>query len=353
LSIVGKRINVEAFPFSSQDGEYLTCAETSLWMILHYYGSRYKEYKRALPHEIVELIDSNYYQRVLPSDGLNVTYSSNVLKRFGFSPKIYYRVVENASDTDEINFKRWFYYYVESGIPLMVGIRFKNRSYGHAVVVIGHGKIEYDNIVYENFDGIEVANSADLIKDYVFMDDNKLPYQKFEFDKFGYEDEEKIKYFIVPLYKRIFLSAEEAEKIFYAILRSDWIGPKKYGIDKFIVRIFLTTARNLKEHRINSAKKEKEKELYANIILPKFVWVCEIYDENGYKNGLVSGEIIIDATSSKKSEKFDELIFVRYKGRFGYKSFDENIYNLVAFLVKNQDLLDIQFKAFDKNLRKV
>jgi len=168
------------------------------------------------------------------------------------------------------------------------------------------------------------------------------------------ENEEKIKYFIVPWYKRIFLSAEEAEKIFYSISQSNWIGPHSYGITKFIIRIFLTTARNYKEQRVTSADNPQEKELYANLILPKFVWVCELYEENGYKNSLASGEIVLDATSSKKSEMFDEVIFVRYNGRFGYKSFDESIYDLVGILLKSKKFpLSNTFKAFNKNLKRI
>jgi len=89
IGILGRKFEIESFPFSAQDSEYITCAETTLWMMLQYYGTRYKEYKVALPHEIVEIVDDKHFQRVSPSSGLHYMQSSEVLKKFGFSSQIY------------------------------------------------------------------------------------------------------------------------------------------------------------------------------------------------------------------------------------------------------------------------
>ena len=219
FGMLGRKFSIDSFPFASQDGEYMTCAETSLWMILHYYGSRYQEYKIALPSEIVEIVDNNHYVRVLPSKGLYFSHSSMVLKKFGFSSQIYHKDFYNSE-----SFKRYFHYYIESGIPLMVGIRLKNKNIekGHAIVCIGHGKLNFNKMVRkEDLGKFNIINSADLIEDYVFMDDNKTPFEIRQYNKFDYPYEEtQIKYFIVPLYKRIFLDAIEAEAIFYEILKN-------------------------------------------------------------------------------------------------------------------------------------
>ena len=43
----------EGFPHSTQDAETITCAETSLWAIMEYFGHKYVEYKPTLPSLIL------------------------------------------------------------------------------------------------------------------------------------------------------------------------------------------------------------------------------------------------------------------------------------------------------------
>ena len=355
IGFAGRKLFIDAFPFSSQDGEYMSCAETVLWMILHYYGARYKEYRSALPHEILDIVDDSYHQRVLPTSGLNVIHSSVVLKKFGFSSRVYYRIFKNKKS--ESLFKRTFHYYVESGIPLMVGIKLQsdNLIQGHAVACIGHGDLQYEKFEKIKIGNHNIINSADFVKQYVFMDDNKLPYELKEFDNFDYKyDETIIKYFIVPLYKRIFLEAAYAEKIFYIILKNRIIGLDnlKDIKDDLVIRIFLTTARNYKSSRFEGSSDKYAKKLYINLPLPKFVWVCEITTLQLHKQNKAIGEIVLDATASKSRKKFDELILVRYQEKIGYKTFEENIYQLVCRLKAPNFNRDKNFKMFDKNLIK-
>ena len=187
IGCCGRKMCLESFPFSAQDSEFMSCAETTLWSILNYYGTRYPEYKTALPHEIVKISDENGYQRVLPSSGLNYMMSSLILKKFGFASKIYYRLIENKTEESEINFKRWFHYYVESGIPIMVGIKFEGENIGHAISCVGHGKIHVDLNRSYKIDNFEIYNSADFIHEYIYMDDNRIPFEISEFDKFNTE----------------------------------------------------------------------------------------------------------------------------------------------------------------------
>ena len=356
IGFAGRKLSIDAFPFSSQDGEYMSCAETVLWMILHYYGDRYKEYKSALPHEILKIVDESYYQRVLPSVGLHVTHSSTVLKKFGFSSKVYYRILENKTQKSELLFRRAFHYYVESGVPLMVGVRLESKTttQGHAIACIGHGDLQYEEFDRVQVNGYNVINSADFAKHYVFMDDNKLPFELREFDNFDYDYEKTIiKYFITPLYRRIFLEANDAEKIFYNVLENTSIGLTNLGdlTDDLVIRIFLTTARNYKSSRFESDDDIQVKKLYVNLPLPKFVWVCEISTLELYKQNRAIGEVVLDATASKSGKKFDELILVRYRKNIGYKTYKENIYQLVNRL-KVSLSKSVDFGVFDKNLKR-
>lgn len=357
IGILGRRLTIESFPFSSQDSEYMTCAETSLWAMLQYYGTRYKEYKVALPHEIVNIIDDKHFQRVSPSSGLHYVQSSEVLKKFGFSSQIYYRFVgEKNYYSPDNQFKRLFHYYIESGIPLMTGIRLKSNSSetGHAVVCVGHGKSYVDSeIETQTINGINILNSADFIKEYVYMDDNKYPFYKNNFDEFEYTNTEtKIKYFIVPLYKRVFLDASEAEKTFYEILNNDIFGLKNLNqkYSSIVIRIFLATARNYKESRFKSLSKSYI--VIDNIPLPKFIWVCEISTKELYKENKIFGEIVLDATASKH-DKFNQLILLRYPNKLSYKIFEEPLERLKSRLSINRRDLELTYEMYKNNLKEI
>ena len=53
FSVNGAKLPVFSFPHSSQDSEYITCAETSVWSVMEYFGNKYAEYNPVLPSQIV------------------------------------------------------------------------------------------------------------------------------------------------------------------------------------------------------------------------------------------------------------------------------------------------------------
>ena len=68
ISLLGKLYTIWAYPFTSQDTETMSCAETSIWTMLEYYGTRYSEYRSVLPSEILDELGNLSEERVLPSD---------------------------------------------------------------------------------------------------------------------------------------------------------------------------------------------------------------------------------------------------------------------------------------------
>ena len=87
--LLGIRLEVCAFPHVPQDTETHTCAESSLWALLNYYGSKYKNYQTLLPSDIIRLLDSVSAHRMLPSNGLTVNELSTVLTRGGHNCVLY------------------------------------------------------------------------------------------------------------------------------------------------------------------------------------------------------------------------------------------------------------------------
>lgn len=90
-TILGQTYVVEAFPFSNQHGDVLRCAETSVWSLMEYYGTRYENYRVVLPSTISNWASKELPERSLPSDGLTYSQISSLLKTFNFEPRIYER----------------------------------------------------------------------------------------------------------------------------------------------------------------------------------------------------------------------------------------------------------------------
>lgn len=92
VSVFGQTYTVDAFPFSNQHGDILRCAETSVWSLMEYYGTRYENYSVVLPSTISNWASKELPERSLPSEGLTYSQISSLLKTFNFEPRIYERV---------------------------------------------------------------------------------------------------------------------------------------------------------------------------------------------------------------------------------------------------------------------
>jgi len=181
VTISGVRLYINAFPYSMQDCETTTCAEITILNLLDYYSQKYSEYKYLLPSDIAEITKRNGFERSLPTKGLGYSVITKVFSEAGFYPKLYR--VEALREVSQ--FKRIMHYYIESGIPVAVGVKIDDET-RHSIVCMGHGKINYQNIdkkiygIYaqDTDEYIWLIDSADLSNDYIVMDDGQEPYAK-------------------------------------------------------------------------------------------------------------------------------------------------------------------------------
>ncbi|MCE9597062.1 MAG: hypothetical protein K8S54_03760 [Spirochaetia bacterium] len=318
--IRGVHIAFQSYPFASQDGEMMTCAETTLWSIADYYGHRYPEYKISSPSEIQALVKRTSFERTIPSTGLNYMQITSVLREMGFSPKVYSRFT-NASSTQELypdgKFHRILHYYVESGIPIIVGITGgqNGKPYNHAVVFVGHKANDITNRAPRNTGSLCIVDA--IPDDYVMMNDNLSPFELSSFSApIPGVDESRIKYIIVPLYKRIHLEAAQASDIFHTFLSSPDHGIKmddKLSLENpLVLRIFLTSSRKYKSFRATRSNRLFAKHL-LDLPLPKFIWVAELSTRALYASGKACGELILDATESINAGQ-NSLLMVHYPG---------------------------------------
>lgn len=269
-SIFGKQLRINAFPYSMQDGETTTCAEITILNLLDYYSQKYSEYKYILPSEITDIVVKNV-----------INYTA------------------------------------------------------HSIVAIGHGKIRKDIIgqkkhaVYDDEfkEHIWVIDSADLCEEYIIMDDGQIPYSKYQWKSQVQEGLSSFKYtlgnyepvtLMVPLYKRMFLEAEDAYDICTTVLCSKIIGIRRFCPElgskdnPAIIRLFMASSRNFKHKRISGFRKTNEevRAHYIETLFPRFVWVCEIYSKESYCEEKVIGEIVVDATASPYDN--DKILIAHY-----------------------------------------
>jgi len=315
--VYGVKLEVTGFPHSSQDGETIKCAETTIWALMEYFGTKYPEYKPALPAKINQALKRFSYQRQLPSNGLTMDQISFALKEFGFGTRIYAAYAYGETLHEIID------YYVESGIPVIVGLQ--SGNIGHVIIAIGKKYVEKidweeikENQIDKNGSDLGRLETTSISSSYVVQDDNLIPYRSIDLNNPGeyYDDEDcsnyKIDSIVVPLYPKIYLEAVVAKELAIQILRDRNVG-YNFGSD-YVFRFYLTSSRSFKNH-VTSMPNMKNA-LKNNILLtkmPKFIWCAEIYTKAGFieLDKKAIGIVVLDATEANQ-ESIDALIFAGY-----------------------------------------
>lgn len=325
VSIYGKKLIVVGFPFCGQDGEAVSCAETSLIMMMDYFSHKYNKYSQLLPSQILKILSRYSNERQLPTRGLPSEMLSYTLRKLGFGIRTYTRQYEDA-DCDvysDEEFKRLLYIYIESGFPIAV------CTDNHTYLIIGK----------------ECKLGEADIK-LVTINDNDRPYSLVEFNH-------DITSFIVPLYEKIYLDAEMI-KIDPVIesLESEFsdLKVKQDGM-KYIYRYFLTTSRSYKDYIISSNLKDS-REHFVCMAMPHFIWVCEMIDVNQIMDGNlgrspVSNVLLFNATEGNTSLNY--FIMAKLSDKIIVRTTDNSQYHRKIYkrFDGNKDI----FYTFDRNLK--
>jgi hypothetical protein len=321
VAINGVKLQVDGFPHSSQDTESISCAETTIWSVMEYFGNRYADYKPTYPSHIIQTLGKFSKQRLLPSNGLTVDQISFALKEFGFGTSIYARDGAYGAEIENI-----IAYYIESGIPVIAAI--ENGTIAHAIVIIGHetdttpdfSKVKKREILYPGEGMVEYVDYTDIPKKYLVSDDNLAPYRKISLGNPSEHYEDKpdflgciIESVVVPLYKKIYLEVTKAKELALAIVSdSDFGFAFKSG---FVFRFFLTSSRSFKEHISRLPDLEANQKDYLILTsMPKFIWCAEFCEQTDFQHHKVTGLLVIDATEANQVWN-DSLIFAGYPDR--------------------------------------
>lgn len=350
ITVLGRIYSMKAFPSSGQDIEVMTCAEVNIWQIMEYYGQKYDNYRTLLPSELRSFIKDNSEVRMLPSDGLTDEQESFLFLKNGFSPKIYYKREfyedNNQYMTRELfnnpTFDQILHLYVESGIPILINLRDKGDVLGerHSITCIGFEKTDttqvnakiknfIDNPDALQYNGMSVAESWDQKYKYIFMEDHSKPYFSLSLDDIIFPEtgiEWEIESFVAPLYKHVFVSAEDACVIMEEVISKTTDLVKKCLSDdsELFLKLFLVPSRAYKNFRINNTDSIQEKVFFSQMNYPKYLWICEYGNKESFSNNKAIGEYIIDATSSKQ-DSFESIISTRHGRYVSFRKPNESV----------------------------
>ena len=353
------KFDVDGFPHSSQDTETISCAETTVWSIMEYFGTKYPDYKPVSPSKITDVIGKITTERQIPSKGLNIEQMSFALKEFGFGTRIY------SESSYRGDFKKLFSSYIESGIPLIVQIDNHGvGNIGHAVLCIGYEEMTatpglIDAIRDNQFApsnaltaltsrSVKIYDWDDIEKSFVFIDDNRPPYQKASFDNPAIHYTPnwhtcKIKSFVAPLHARVYLEAFEAKKYVVNYLAFGY--QPLASNSEVLIRLYLTSSRSYKDGLVlNDTFDSTIKKLILNLPMAKFIWVAELSDKTNIKNKKATGLMILDGTEANIYNQM--MLFTAYQGEI-------NIFGGDLGIPAKYSITLPPFDIYENNLKKL
>jgi len=320
----GKRLKVEAFPYVQQDGRIIRCAQAALTSISTFYG---KEQVGPDFTEIASKIPTGH--RAIPSSGMTGQQIGVSLEALGQEAVLYEYWGDDSKDVPLQHREQIIYRYLESGIPVLVGVVAGSEM--HALVIVGHtftpdswGAQTQTDYFGHPKTGFIYHCCTNWIERFVVQDDNLGPYTLILSDFLQYYG---CKLIAVGLPPGIYCMAEDAEAFV-----GDLLCPRMHNItntfdhfreehlknkkkfhpetnfwyeefkkhtrqDELVLRTYLRTAEEWKDAaRILDSYSEYE-DLLEQLPLPERVWVVEISWPQIFRHcRRLCGEIIVDTT---------------------------------------------------------
>jgi len=331
INLGGISLKIKGFPYVQQDGRVVRCAQAALTSI-----SLYLDQQSLGPDftDITSLISDGH--RPLPSRGMTGHQIGVSWEKLGLEPVLYdYMLDDYALDENKTELQhreQIIYRYLESGIPVLIGINAGREM--HALVVIGHSFTPDSWMAQAKTSYYQVPKTGfyyhcctNWIERFVVQDDNFGPYTLVLSDflqHFG------CKLITVGLPPGIYLMPEDAEvfvgdmlspsihdiiSIFDHIIdefnsdtdneetQSDetisWYNEFKYHAKRheLVLRTYLKKSSDW----IESVSKEYFFEEYKDILnstpLPEYIWVVELSWPFIFQHSRkLCGVVIIDPT---------------------------------------------------------
>lgn len=322
-NIMGIEATVECFQFTTQDPEVAMCAQVAAWAILECTFRFGWDASRMKVAEITGMTWT-FPERKIPAKGLTTKNIMEVLSSAGLFPIL-------RSSLDSSVTKGEIFSYIESGIPV-IGLM---ASTGHAICLIGHGRVnypenanglsEYYEIYNENLSSVIMNHK--FISSFIVNDDNYAPYKELPMG-ISLTDDGNLAYnsssidsFIIPLSEKMYMTYDKIYSSVITYLESH----KSEFPNVKIVRIYLTLSKSYKTQTIKNVENESISKLICSLNMPSFIWCAEISEYEHYKESLVDCQFIFDSTRHSEDDKpwllIQSLERIRYYDGETYRQF--------------------------------
>ena len=332
--LLGADLDVVGTYFMQQDSRVGACAQVAIWTGARHMHQRYKHNWLSVA-DITRLAAPNTSQEStsLPagSDFLTSERMIRAINEMGFQPLCF--IGKNSGHS--------VLPYVESGLPVILGLKPNDTTLGHAITVIGRVFSRQDN---------PTNRAINYVSGFIVHDDQSGPYMqlpmneqavddsrfdKDQFIKYDYGDRsiyltvsDHVVFAIALMPIRVFSTAEAAErtaenrindtiksmpKILSTIsqevdeldtLHSDEL-ISAFKSNKLVLRTYLTSASGYRRHIATSTACDDLKDEILRINLPHFTWITEISTIDSYNQASrgmrrIYGHTVLDATSTGK-----------------------------------------------------
>jgi len=326
--VMGVEFHVDAAPLTQQDTRTGACAQASIWM-----AGRHLHNRRGAPwFSVVDItkialrpIDSGI-TRSLPAGSEWLTDDNIVraLRSMGRHPVTYRR---NAAGNWLTPPAEVISRYLDSGIPVLLGLHEKTAALGHAVLAVG---TERAPIPIAPAGG---GTTAEFVTHFLVNDDQRGPYcrlaiQSADRGTYPFTIESDLVVLIVPLPDKVFMKAETAElgavkalerlaNTRLPLAQRVLGGARPWNVEpgfyddvaqhRTMRRTYLTFGWRYKARAVRNSLSNDLKEELLETQFPRFVWVTEFYSPGGSVAAAgsqrpVMAHAVIDATGSRFSD---------------------------------------------------
>lgn len=344
-TIRGRRLVVPSLPWRQQDGEAMSCAETSLLTLSCYYSNEYSDYPVMMPSKMLGIIQRGSDVRVVPSQGRDSGSIARVLQEMGLRVRKYGfeslagTAVPGEPFSDAEGLRRLTRVYVDSGIPVAVNVQPKGPLLGHWVVATGlqatdgsyadwissspyAERIELEGRSLEYIDAYNLEQS----RPFVVSDDTEYPYRFAGWSELsGISGMEPVE-LVVPTAQKMALGAMTARELAGEILRSPVYGPLKCSDgmpeEELVLTQQLVSVRSYLRMRCASCDTSVAR-VYEEGMFPRFAWLFELVSRSVWNEAVGTrvsvAELLLDATAQSQVGAYDRIVLVRYPGYLLYR----------------------------------
>jgi len=357
VDINGVKFEVVGFPYIQQDSRIAACAQCSIRIISQFLAWKQKKKNALTAPEITEKVKaisnaiSPDASRQIPTNGLTEAQMKAALNYLECDPILYNYTLLKQEELYNKHPEQIIYRYIESGLPVIVGIYTARAK--HAVVVVGHtfnpdlwwryASEPYYQVPRSGTDptrnDIKYHSSVDWIQNFIIQDDNLGPYYFMNKELL----QNNISSIFVPMPYNVYLYAEEAEiKAYDTIYKQhiqnvfdqaiielertaspnlDWLNLfyDFWTRQDLILRTYLRRSENLKRDVDKFTRSAPVKDAILRTSMPKYVWVVEISWPDIFSHlRKKCGEVILDATADATSDS--ATLFMHVPGIFMEKN---------------------------------